>query len=238
MVFVIGILCVLRCVAAQDSSSRADVSSNRSSSSQSAARSLSPAASTSTSRSRTTSRSQSASRTRHPHSGTPSLFSPSVLHHPSATASPAAAATTRTRHPQGEGPVPNTERPRPHHRKGSERGRIVAIVFGVLGGLVGVFLLYTLARCLFSWRRTPERDRIQTLLDRHYLGQEMEQREREAMETRLLRSAMMGRSSMTSPPPPPYQPAPAYDAVVGVAPTPHPPPNPHVPNNPESRQDV
>ena len=69
--------------------------------------------------------------------------------------------------------------------------------------------------CLWSWRRTPHRDRIESLLSRHYLEQEMEQRERQEMEQRILRS-----SSLLRPPPPPYQRAPSYEAIANCPPPP------------------
>ena len=74
---------------------------------------------------------------------------------------------------------------------------------------MGAFLLFMLSRCIYSWRRTPNRDRIEGLLSRHYLEREMAERERQEMEQRILRS-----SSIIRPPPPPYISAPAYEEIV------------------------
>ena len=76
--------------------------------------------------------------------------------------------------------------------------------------LIGHFLLFMMTRCFISWRRTPNRDRIEGLLSRHYLEREMAERERQEMEQRILRS-----SSLLRPPPPPYISAPAYEEIAG-----------------------
>ena len=109
-------------------------------------------------------------------------------------------------------PEPTTASPPPPAR---HRQSTVAIVFEVLAGVVGAFLIFMMSRCLWSWRRTPHRDRIESLLSRHYLEQEMEQRERQEMEQRILRS-----SSLLRPPPPPYQRAPSYEAIANCPPPP------------------
>ena len=107
------------------------------------------------------------------------------------------------------------QRPHPqwHSHDSPRRGKsgmIVGIVFGVLGGIAGFFLLFAFGRCVHSWRRTPGRDRIRTMMDRHYLEREMQEREREDIERRFIQVVPFRR-----PPPPPYQHAPAYDAVIG-----------------------
>lgn len=107
---------------------------------------------------------------------------------------------------------------------------IAGIVFGVLGGIAGFFALFALGRCLYSWRRTPGRDRIRATMERHYLEQEMQEREREDIERRVLAAVPFRRRSLP-PPPPPYQHAPAYEQAVTPAdasrgPTPPPPPTP------------
>ncbi|KAF7792887.1 hypothetical protein EIP86_003988 [Pleurotus ostreatoroseus] len=96
----------------------------------------------------------------------------------------------------------------PHHSHHNSQSA-VAIAFEVIGAVAGAFLIFMLSRCLWSWRRTPQHDRIETLLSRHYLQREMQERERTELERRIWRNASVQR-----PPPPPYQPAPAYDAVA------------------------
>ncbi|OSD04648.1 hypothetical protein PYCCODRAFT_1424028 [Trametes coccinea BRFM310] len=86
----------------------------------------------------------------------------------------------------------------------------IAIAFEVLGGIIALLVLLGLARCFIVWRRTPARDRIAALVDRHQLEREMEEQERERME-RLSRALEARR---WRPPPPPYQPAPEYEEVV------------------------
>lgn len=86
----------------------------------------------------------------------------------------------------------------------------VALVFACLGGVALVLILLAFMRCLYVWRRTPSRDRIAGLLNRHHLEREMEGREREELARRVQQ-----RTRPTwRPPPPPYQPAPAYDATT------------------------
>ena len=92
----------------------------------------------------------------------------------------------------------------------SKHQSAVAIAFEVIAGVVGSFLLFMMTRCFISWRRTPNRDRIEGLLSRHYLEREMAERERQEMEQRILRS-----SSLLRPPPPPYISAPAYEEIAG-----------------------
>ncbi|THH28800.1 hypothetical protein EUX98_g5396 [Antrodiella citrinella] len=86
----------------------------------------------------------------------------------------------------------------------------VSLVFAVLGGIALVLGLLSLIRCLYVYRRTPSRDRIAGLMNRHQLDQEMEEREREQLARRIQERVR----PVWKPPPPPYMPAPpAYDIV-------------------------
>ncbi|RPD66972.1 hypothetical protein L226DRAFT_608239 [Lentinus tigrinus ALCF2SS1-7] len=109
-------------------------------------------------------------------------------------------------HPPPTGPVGGSP-PRSSHGQSA-----VAIVFEVLGGAVVLLIVLAIARCWYSYRRTPPRDRIGALLSRHQLEREMEEQQRDRME-RINRAMEPYR---WRPPPPPYQPAPAYDAVVAT----------------------
>ncbi|KAI0375851.1 hypothetical protein BV20DRAFT_19295 [Pilatotrama ljubarskyi] len=86
----------------------------------------------------------------------------------------------------------------------------IAIAFEVLGGVIALGILVGLARCYIVWRRTPPRDRIAALVHRHQLEREMEEQERE----RIARLSRALEARRWRPPPPPYQPAPDYEAVV------------------------
>ncbi|PSR93768.1 hypothetical protein PHLCEN_2v4663 [Hermanssonia centrifuga] len=140
----------------------------------------------------------------HTHSSNDSRPSHSLTVHPGAPFThpiPHPPSPTSPDHP------PDNENPPQTHRSGQP---IVAIVFEALAGVVGLFILYGLSRCLWSWKHTPERDRVASLLSRHYLEREMEEREREQMEQRMLRAV----PRPLPPPPPPYQHAPSYEAAV------------------------
>ncbi|KAI0774459.1 hypothetical protein C8Q74DRAFT_836717 [Fomes fomentarius] len=86
----------------------------------------------------------------------------------------------------------------------------VAIVFEVVGAALAFFILFALARCFYSYRRTPPRDRIGAFMSRHQLEREIEELER----NRLQRFAEVVDHYRWHPPPPPYQPAPAYEEVT------------------------
>lgn len=78
---------------------------------------------------------------------------------------------------------------------------IVGIVFG---GLAGLVLVLSVGRCWWSWRKTPSRDRIESLMHRYDLDREMEQARVEPLREIARRL-----------PPPPYRPPPpGYEHVV------------------------
>ncbi|KAH9850774.1 hypothetical protein C2E23DRAFT_299190 [Lenzites betulinus] len=142
-----------------------------------------------------------------------SIIIPPTVHrtHPHSSWSPTPGAPL-TRHfpppnPTSPANAPPVNRPPAPSQSGQPP---VAIAFEVLGGVVVLLVLAGLVRCFVVWRRTPPRDRIEALMSRHRLEREMEEMERERME-RLNRALEARR---WHPPPPPYQPAPEYDAVV------------------------
>ena len=105
-----------------------------------------------------------------------------------------------------------------------------SIVLEVLAGIVAAVVLFLVGRCYYSYRRTPARDRIGALLNRHRLEREMEEMERDRME----RFSRALDSRRWRPPPPPYQHAPEYESVItsddsidwgrpSLPPTTHPP---------------
>ena len=112
-----------------------------------------------------------------------------------------------TSHPDPPSVAPHTSRVASHQP-------VVAIVFEVIAGLVALFILLSLARCLYSWRKTPSRDRIAVLVNRHQLEREMAELEREQLERR--RRQWRQQHSILVPPPPPYQRAPSYESLPEV----------------------
>jgi len=95
-----------------------------------------------------------------------------------------------------------TSAPPPHP---SHHQPPVAIAFEVIGGLALLSLILCCSRCVYKYKRMPERDRISAVVDRHRLERELEEME-EAQPYRR-------RTSLTRPPPPAYQNAPAYEDV-------------------------
>jgi len=84
---------------------------------------------------------------------------------------------------------------------------IVGIIFGAIAGLV---LVLSVARCWWSWRKTPSRDRIAALMHRYNLEREMEEAVVEPLRARVRR-----------PPPPPYRPPPpGYEHIMPSSPPP------------------
>lgn len=132
-------------------------------------------------------------------------------------------------HPQ---PPPHPQNPPSHRRPPSHHGVApVVIAFAAIGGVIAVFLAYMGFRCCYSYKRVPPPDRINDVVSRHYLDEEMRQREQEDMERRWIQF----RSSAASPtrfvpPPPPYIQAPSYEDAT--TPTPSPPRTPPPPSTP------
>lgn len=88
--------------------------------------------------------------------------------------------------------------PGQHHHRLVRGQAAVAITFGVLGCLAIAIFTFGLLRCCYSYKKTPQRDRIAALLNRHRLQTEMEEIARQG-----------GRLSPSQiPPPPPYVPKP------------------------------
>ncbi|KAI0053733.1 hypothetical protein FA95DRAFT_1600867 [Auriscalpium vulgare] len=105
---------------------------------------------------------------------------------------------------------PLTDRP-PNHNQ-PHKSSTVAIVFAALAGIIGFLVILTLARCLYTWRRTPRPVRTMTAVDREQLIREM----REYAATAPQRA----RTSVHAPPPPPYERAPSYDSAEHLTLTP------------------
>ncbi|KAK7054164.1 hypothetical protein R3P38DRAFT_3171727 [Favolaschia claudopus] len=103
------------------------------------------------------------------------------------------------------GPTPSHfHRPPPSdpHRNNNNNPSATALVFEILGALAGVAFFFGVARCIYSYRRTPSHDRITSILHRHQLQREMEELERNPPQR---------QSSLREPPPPPYiAPPPSY----------------------------
>ncbi|KAH8113438.1 hypothetical protein DFH11DRAFT_1602048 [Phellopilus nigrolimitatus] len=115
--------------------------------------------------------------------------------HPAPTSSP-----TSSRTPDSD----SASNPRGHQS-------ITAIVFEVVGGILGLALLVGCGCCLHKYHRTPRQDRIAALVDRHMLERELAEMEEARQERRV---------SLVCPPPPPYQRAPDYEEAVHQSPAP------------------
>ncbi|KDQ64373.1 hypothetical protein JAAARDRAFT_224003 [Jaapia argillacea MUCL 33604] len=123
-------------------------------------------------------------------------FGPAT-HHP---------APLRSFHPYPSNPTSN---PHPPFQRGNRQSP--GAIFGeVVGGLAGVILVLSVVRCIFSWRRTPARDRIAARISRHHLDREMAEA---AAQDRLTR---LHFEAPSHPPPPPYNHIrlPDYDTAV------------------------
>ncbi|KZS97630.1 hypothetical protein SISNIDRAFT_546711 [Sistotremastrum niveocremeum HHB9708] len=104
-------------------------------------------------------------------------------------------------------PIPTSIPPPDRHPPGRSHGQSGWIIaLEVLGALIGCGLVFLLGRCFHSYRKTPQYQHA-----RQESIEEIRQQMRDGLRSRLLASR---------PPPPPYQPAPAYDTIV----TPDPPP--------------
>ncbi|KAF9452417.1 hypothetical protein P691DRAFT_804534 [Macrolepiota fuliginosa MF-IS2] len=106
-----------------------------------------------------------------------------------------------------------TEPPRRPHRNSSQAP--IAIVFEVIGGVVGLVVLVSCLRCCYIYNRTPRRDRIEGVLHRHQLERELAELERNPLALR--------RSPTNDPVPPYFPPPPTYEAITSTGSTPTPP---------------
>lgn len=112
---------------------------------------------------------------------------------------PAATPPPFTHHQPQTTPLPS------HHTQSP-----VVIAIEVLAGLAVLTIAFFLARCYISYRRTPSRDRVASLIHRHQLQREMEEMERNPADY---------RRSYGEPPPPPYFPRPpSYDVPTPSTP--------------------
>ncbi|KAJ7180393.1 hypothetical protein C8R43DRAFT_972893 [Mycena crocata] len=93
-------------------------------------------------------------------------------------------------------PAPSNFHPRPPHHQS-----IASLVLIILGALAGIIFFLSVVRCIYSYNRTPQRDRISSILHRHQLQREMEELERNPPDLR--------RGSLVDPPPP-YLAPPSY----------------------------
>lgn len=80
----------------------------------------------------------------------------------------------------------------------------ISIVFEVLGGLFASALILGFIRCYHNYRKTPGRDRIADILQRHHLQRELEELERNPV---LLRR----HQSLREPAPPYFPRPPSYE---------------------------
>ena len=103
-------------------------------------------------------------------------------------------------------PVPNpTRAPIKSSAAPSQSGqKPISIVFEVLGGLFASAFILGFIRCYHNYRKTPGRDRIADILQRHQLQRELEELERNPV--------LLPRHQSLREPAPPYFPRPpSYD---------------------------
>lgn len=82
----------------------------------------------------------------------------------------------------------------------------IAIIFEVLGGIIAFGVIVSLTRCFYIYKRTPKRDRIAEVLNRHHLQRELAE---------LGRNPVIIRHPSLREPAPPYCPRPpSYDAAL------------------------
>jgi hypothetical protein len=96
-------------------------------------------------------------------------------------------------------PQPTPTSPVPSRPRGQS---LTAIVFEVLGGLIGLGLALCVIRCVYIYKRTPERDRIAAFVSRHRLEREMDE---------LAHRALRPSITECRPPPPYFPPPPSYE---------------------------
>ncbi|KAJ7498639.1 hypothetical protein FB451DRAFT_1384439 [Mycena latifolia] len=112
--------------------------------------------------------------------------------------------TLRPGNPSPTIPASPPSRSHTHPPNHSHSQPVAALVLEILGALAGCIFLLSLMRCIYSYNRTPARDRITAILHRHQLQREMEELERHPPNH---------RASLVEPPPPYVAPPPSYPAV-------------------------
>jgi hypothetical protein len=94
----------------------------------------------------------------------------------------------------------STQRPFPSPRQ--DKLSPALVFFEVLGALFFLGFAVGITRCLYSYKKTPNRDRIAGLLNRHWWHTQME-------ELAIQQASMPTRYSLPPPPPPDWSPPPA-----------------------------
>ncbi|KZT29246.1 hypothetical protein NEOLEDRAFT_1238709, partial [Neolentinus lepideus HHB14362 ss-1] len=84
-----------------------------------------------------------------------------------------------TNHPPNPPISHFSPRPGRNRPSGPSPGLIIGVV---VGGIVGTVVLLSFARCLYSWRKQPARNRIAEVMNRHQVHREMEELAREDLE--------------------------------------------------------
>lgn len=82
----------------------------------------------------------------------------------------------------------------------------IAIIFEVLAGIIAFGVIVSLTRCFYVYKKTPKRDRIAEVLNRHHLQRELAQLEGN--------SIIIRRPSLREPAPPYFPRPPSYDAAL------------------------
>ncbi|KAJ7368615.1 hypothetical protein DFH08DRAFT_947511 [Mycena albidolilacea] len=133
---------------------------------------------------------------------------PTTTHKPTAATSKHHVATKTVQATGGQIPVHSTTHivvpgpaPSHFHPKSQHHQSEATLVFEILGALAGVVFILSVIRCIYSYNRTPSRDRITAILHRHQLQREMEELERHPPDR---------RHSLVEPPPPYVAPPPSY----------------------------
>ncbi|KIK06829.1 hypothetical protein K443DRAFT_674114 [Laccaria amethystina LaAM-08-1] len=82
----------------------------------------------------------------------------------------------------------------------------IAVIFEVLAGIIAFGVIVSLTRCFYIYKKTPKRDRIAEVLNRHHLQRELAELERNPITIR--------RPSLREPAPPYFPRPPSYDAAL------------------------